>query len=352
MREHVLSLLQACMGAPDALALRDDLVSQLGALAAAPLDASLRELRAARESRDVKVLAARVMRELMQHVPAAPSNDAAGDDDEDEPAPSSRDLKRARAARKAAGAMRAHQRDPKRPAEQPIETLRGVGPAVGQSLRLRGLHTLGDLIWHLPIAYEDERVVTPMGELVIGERQVTEGIVASARGARGRMADVVLEGPRDKDGVLSSLRLVWFRAPPGLISRFTVGARYRVAGVIEDYRGRKQITHAETQRLDSGEAAQARGVVARYSVVPGVPPRKLASLVQGALARAIGDVGEAVPETTRRALGMGALADALRALHTPPAGLSDEELAKWSTGRTEHHERLAFEEFFLLELAL
>lgn len=347
------------MLAKDALALRAGLVAQLREVALqAPNEAALftrtvGDLEAATDATGVKLLAARALRELMQRASALQAEAA--------PEPVDRraernERKRLRAARTQSRALAEHRSAPARPAEQPVETLGGIGPSLGQHLRARGLHTLSDLMWLLPLAYDDQRVVTPLAELVVGQRQVTEGIVFGARGgARGRgsrMADVVLEAPQQEGSAVAALHLLWFRAPPGLLARFTPGTRYRVCGVVEEFRGRKQMTHPETQLLAANESAQPRGVVPRYPSVPGVPPRRLAGFVRAALSRALSEVDEAIPLALQRQLGLGSLAAALRALHEPPHGLTDAELLLWNSARTAHHERLAFEEFFVLELAL
>jgi ATP-dependent DNA helicase RecG len=218
-------------------------------------------------------------------------------------------------------------------------------------LRARGVATIGDLIWLLPSGYDDERTVTPLKDLQYGVRQVTEGTVISARAigsARGRMAEVWLGSDAASGG---ELRLTWFRAPPGLLARFVAGMRYRVGGVVEEFRGHQQITHPDTQRLGSEEPAAIGGIVPRYISIPGVPPRKLKSFTSLAIKRAVHDIDEAVPPSLRSEHQLGSLADALTALHQPPT-LSDEELRAFCEARSPSHARLAFEEFFLLELAL
>jgi len=354
-REELLPLLQERIRATDAQPLS---AAALAALRAAgtqspleqALDQTATQLSAARTSAEIRVLAARALREIAQvkHAAEAEQADAA-------PATrkTSEERRKARTARAQAHAIAHHRANPERPSRQPVETLPGVGPAIGQALRARGLRNLGDLIWLLPTSYWDERSVTPIVELQVGERQVTEGVVISSRpfggGRNGRMAEVWLS---TEGSGMGELRLTWFRAPPGLLARFVAGMRYQVTGVIEQFRGQKQITHPETVRLGDGESASARGIVARYPVIAGVPPRKLASLIHLAVARALHDLDEAVPKGLQREHGLGELREALRALHAPPADLTDETLLLWNEARSTHHARLAFEEFFLLELAL
>ncbi|MET0386147.1 MAG: ATP-dependent DNA helicase RecG [Polyangiales bacterium] len=357
-REELLPLLQRRVQASDATPLSEAEIVALRALggedpAGRALLQTAAELAKASKSTDIRVLAARAMRELAQLDRAREAAQAEVAPEAPAKLPDRRERDRARVARGQAKALAEHRTRAERPSRQPVETLSGVGETLGQALRARGLRHLGDLLWLLPTSYLDERVVTPLDALIVGERQVVEATVVSARpfggGRNGRMAEVWLAADSTQAG---ALRLTWFRAPPGLLARFTPGSRYRAAGVIEEFRGQKQITHPETAHLAPGRPAAPRGIVPRYPTVAGVPPRKLASIVQLALARALADLDEAVPPTLQHEYELSSLQSALRALHAPPNDLPDGELRLWNEARTEHHARLAFEEFFLLELAL
>ena len=50
-------------------------------------------------------------------------------------------------------------------AERPVTALRGVGPALAELLAKLGLHTVQDVLFHLPLRYEDRTRVVPIGTL-------------------------------------------------------------------------------------------------------------------------------------------------------------------------------------------
>jgi ATP-dependent DNA helicase RecG len=238
-------------------------------------------------------------------------------------------------------------------ASAPVETLPGIGGATASTLRARGIDTVEDLAWLLPVAYRDDRVVTPVAALVPGAHHVVEGTVADAhvvrrRGGRG-MTEVTVV-----DDAGARLRLVWFKAFPGSSGSFPTGARVRAAGTVEAYRGAVQMAHAEVRRLD-GERAGAtdvNAIVPRYTAIFGVPPRRLRRAVREAAAKVARELPDAVPAKLRAREGFGSLGAALAALHAPPSDLDAGELVRWNARDTEHHRRLALEELFLLELAL
>jgi len=351
--DEIVSRLRSCLAetAPQA-AERRELAAALRAWAAqdSALGAGVLDLSTAIEQstvrRDLAMAAARAMRLLMQ---AAAEQARSVPEPKPERAPGRR--RDARAQRAQARALRAD--DARTPAEQrPVECLPGVGPALGLALRARGLRMLGDLAWLVPAGYHDERELVPIANLRPGERQVTEGRVVSARmvprGRGRRWAEVLLDQP-DGGG---RLRLVWFRAPGGLLARFREGERFRVAGVVERHAGMASITHPQTERLAGGEVARGRGLMPRYAAVPAVPARTLQKVVAQALALCAPEIADAIPDSIRGEQGLPRVGEALRALHAPPQDLAPDALERWNAGQTPHHERLALEEFFQLELAL
>ena len=46
---------------------------------------------------------------------------------------------------------------------QSLESLRGVGPKLAEKLRSYGITSVEDLLFHLPLRYQDRTRVTPLG---------------------------------------------------------------------------------------------------------------------------------------------------------------------------------------------
>ena len=65
-------------------------------------------------------------------------------------------------------------------AATPITALRGVGNAVAQKLARLGLATLQDVLFHLPLRYEDRTRVVPVGAIRPGQRATIEGQIDHA----------------------------------------------------------------------------------------------------------------------------------------------------------------------------
>ncbi|MCC7535667.1 MAG: ATP-dependent DNA helicase RecG [Deltaproteobacteria bacterium] len=252
------------------------------------------------------------------------------------------------------------------PLDRPVESLPGVGPAVGQVLRGRGLETVADLLVLAPRRYDDMRRPVSLDALVAEASRVggiegddegqlvgpvlTEGIVSSANvGFRNgrRQAEVRVESP---DATGATLRIYFFHGMADATRRLARGSRVRVFGTARIHRGRATMVHPQLFAADA--ALDAEGVVPRYPEVTGIAPRILARAVRAAVERAASAVPSAVPVCVAADLGLPPLATALRALHAPPADLDDAGLAELREGMSPWHRALAFEEFLTLELGL
>ena len=61
-----------------------------------------------------------------------------------------------------------------------VKWVRGVGPRVAELLAAKGIHTVEDLLYHLPFRYEDRQNPRSLDELKPGE---TASVIGEVRGA-------------------------------------------------------------------------------------------------------------------------------------------------------------------------
>jgi len=232
--------------------------------------------------------------------------------------------------------------------DHPVESLPGIGPTTGAQLRARGYETVGDLLWLLPRGYDDQRDPTPIHALRDGEYAVVEGVVTKARsfprGSRIGFDARIEDGTGStEEGGYRELKLVWFRAIPGLGRRFAEGTRVRVAGHVQDYRGTATLAHPETLPVD-----QPGAIEPRYPELPGVRRKVLRKAVRAAVDRTSIAVPDLIPAPLRAELAVTSVGEALRAIHVPDVTNFDAD----ADGAQPGFERLALEELVLWELAL
>ena len=234
------------------------------------------------------------------------------------------------------------------PRTTPLTALKGVGDKVAESFALRSVHTVRDALYFLPRHYEDRRRRVTVREAMAGERISLVGTIKAlgpvpVRGGRKLFEMAVA----DETGLL---RLKWFRFQPHYFQgRFVAGMRVVVSGVIDDYRGQKQIVHPDVQPApEDDDAGETRApIVPLYAEVAGVHGKKVQAIEAQAIAyaSALPDPLQGVPVGEP----LLSLADALAFVHAPPASA---DVTLLETGRSPAHERLIFEELLVLQLGL
>ena len=229
----------------------------------------------------------------------------------------------------------------------PVTRLRGVGDALALRLRALGVHCTQDLLFLLPLRYEDRTRVVPIGELRPGQRASIEADVMLTEVAfRGRRQ--LLCKLSDGSGFLT-LRFFYFtnQQQTGLAR----GARIRCFG--EARRGPQglEFVHPEYKRIDA-QAAELpeEHLTPIYPSTEGLTQGRLRQLVGLALDQAGGgDAQDLIPPALLARSDLPSLRQALLYVHRPPTDASVEELMAW---RHPAQRRLAFEELLAHQLSL
>jgi ATP-dependent DNA helicase RecG len=230
---------------------------------------------------------------------------------------------------------------------RPVTALRGVGSALAEKLRKLGIHTVQDLLFLLPLRYEDRTQIVPIGTLRAGDRAVIEGEIQLAEIAFRRRRQLLVR-ISDGSGFLT-LRFFYFTAAQqGQLVR---GVRLRCYG--EARRGTLglEIVHPEYRRADGHDAQRTEdSLTPVYPLTEGVQQGRLRILTALALAEAENSsVRDWLPPELLADLGLPALGAALGYVHRPPPGA---DLAPLAAGRHPAQRRLAFEELLAHQLSL
>ncbi len=223
----------------------------------------------------------------------------------------------------------------------PLGRLPGVGRRQAQRLARLGLHTAGDLLWHLPRRYEDRSTWKPIARLVPGEVATVQGVVVAAQRVPTRTRRAVVRVTiSDGSGRLDAV----FFNQPFRLQQLPPGRAVRLSGRVEaGYRG-WQMDHPEVELLEgeSDEPVHTARIVPVYPATEGLHQRWLRQLAWQVVGALAGRVPEILPEELRRQLNLVERAQALRDIHFPP------DAEAWQAARR----RLAFEEWFVMQVAL
>ncbi|MCP4502772.1 MAG: ATP-dependent DNA helicase RecG, partial [Deltaproteobacteria bacterium] len=231
---------------------------------------------------------------------------------------------------------------------KPASVLRGIGPKKAEALDDRGLGTVGALLSFLPRTYQDRSKAQKLAELVPGSQSVAAGTISiSAQVGHGSRArwEILLE---DASG---SLRLVFFRyRAQDMRSRYDIGSRLTVLGEVSRRQGGMQMVHP---RMNPRAKEASAGVHPVYPEIRGLNAQEIGRAVQAAAEPLRNSpVVDLLPLEVRDAAKVMELNDALLLLHAPPANLSPADVDKLQARTSKAHLRLAFEELFVLQLAL
>ena len=166
---------------------------------------------------------------------------------------------------------------------RPVTTLRGVGPALAESLGRLGLRSVQDVLFHLPARYEDRTRVVAIGGLRHGDRAVIEGEVQLAEVAFRRRRTLLV---RIADGTgFVTLRFFHFNAAQQ--AQLTRGARLRCFGEARMGPAGVEIVHPEYRRVfdvaDSGAGSPPDALTPIYPTTEGVQQGRLRALTGQAL---------------------------------------------------------------------
>jgi ATP-dependent DNA helicase RecG len=221
----------------------------------------------------------------------------------------------------------------------------GIGPKRATALEARGIVSSGDLIFHLPVRYQDWRERSSAKDLRPGNIVVVEGELGniSERPMRGSRWRRLASGWLNVGG--RRIRVVWFNLPAYMRGYLPDGERVLVRGrVAAGTDGGIEIVQPELHRLSEGEPKVIRPV---YRLPSLVGQRLFADLVARALGEAGDSIRGSIPDEVRG--DIPSVREALSYLHDPPPDADFDALAN---GDSRGHLALAFDELFAFELAL
>jgi len=230
---------------------------------------------------------------------------------------------------------------------RPVTELKGVGYSLARRLSRLGVESVQDLLFLLPLRYEDRTQVVPIGSLKPGDRAVVQGEVQLAE-VVFRRKRVLLVRLADGTGFLT---LRFFHFSGAQQEQLQRGVALRCFGEVRRGPMGLEIVHPEYRRMDRGDAQAVEDVLTPvYPATEGVQQGRLRVLTALALKEAARhSVRDWLPPDLLSDLELPTLAQALEYVHRPPPDAPQDLLA---AGRHPAQRRLAFEELLAHHLSL
>ncbi|MEH6589392.1 MAG: ATP-dependent DNA helicase RecG [Halioglobus sp.] len=228
-------------------------------------------------------------------------------------------------------------------ANSSVRTLTGVGPKLAEKLAESGVNQVQDLLFHLPLRYQDRTRITPIAVGRDGDDVVIEGEIRVADIVFGRRRSLVAK-IQDGSGTLT-LRFFHFSAAQK--NNLQPGSRIRCYGQLRRGISGLEMYHPEYQHIQGLDSPIEDRLTPVYPATGGITQnqwRKLCAQAIAALTQS--SVADLLPPDRSYPFG---LTQALEYLHAPPPDASLDLLRE---GQHPAQLRLALEELVAHNLSL
>ncbi|MBQ6794708.1 MAG: ATP-dependent DNA helicase RecG [Clostridia bacterium] len=219
-----------------------------------------------------------------------------------------------------------------------ISSIKGIGTQRAEKLAALGVETVRDMLYYFPTSVEDRRITKKVTDLVDGETTCITAIVgASPSVKRIRKGFSVYSVPlRDDTGVITAV----FYNNPYVMNNFRVGSYYNFYGKIEHKFGKKQIITPIYEAY--GVNNVTNNIVPIYRTGAQITQKVMVATIKKCIEEAGDSIEDFMPKSIIEHYNLCRADYAVRNIHFPT------DYDAYESARN----RLAFEELFLLQLAL
>ncbi|MBR5613920.1 MAG: ATP-dependent DNA helicase RecG [Clostridia bacterium] len=220
-----------------------------------------------------------------------------------------------------------------------IQFVKGIGEARAKLFARLGIHTAEDLLFHLPRTIEDRSQTKPISDLIDGETVCVQGAVAGgikAYRSRGRLS-VTQATVSDGESIM---KVIWFNAPY-IAQTLKSGLEFTFFGKAV-WRGQCFEMVNPVVEVCDGEGRKTGRILPVYPSTAGLSQTHIRSAAENILSTLTEAPRDILPASVIDENHFMPLFTALKNLHLPQS----------AQGFEAARERLAFEEFFVLQTGI
>jgi ATP-dependent DNA helicase RecG len=235
--------------------------------------------------------------------------------------------------------------------QTPVQYVKGVGPARARLLERLGLRTLEDMLFYFPWRYEDRKNLKKICDLNYGNLETTmcevvsAGIITTPR-KRMKIFELTVT---DRTGFLKSR---WFNQPY-LERYFKKGQKVILSGTVKGNpysMGGPEMENPDFELVgDEDTFIHTSRIVPVYKSTEGISPKQIRTLMFHAVSNFPSLIEDYLPADILKKNSLKPLPWAVKEMHFPEEFTDVNALNK---GESPQHRRIAFDEFFMLELGL
>ena len=224
--------------------------------------------------------------------------------------------------------------------------LKGVGQKGLIKLNKIGINSIEDLLFHLPIRYNDKTKLSKIADLEPGKKLLFEGRIEKANVIffKKRMFVVRIS---DETG---SVQLRFFYFNKSQMSNFSVGKNVRCFGELRVASNTKEVVHPECLFYDKIKPPIDEFLTPVYPLTEGLHQHSLRNFIKqslGFLKSGKIILPELLPTNVLKKYNLVDINSALSNIHNPRKNISHEELID---SRNQNKKRLVFEELLAHQL--
>ena len=221
-----------------------------------------------------------------------------------------------------------------------------VSARVQEKLSRLGIHSELDLILHLPIRYEDETHLFPIGDAPQGQTVQIEGVIVHNEVVVRPRRQLVCQ-VEDGSGTLVMRFLNFYGSQ---VKTYAVGKRVRLLGEIRGGFFGIEMVHPKCRIVREGESL-ADSMTPVYATTAGLTQKILAKIIRQGLqdAQTVQALTETVPEKIIRKYRLQGFSDSVLCLHHPSP---EESIEALQTRTHPAWRRIKFDELLAQQLSM
>ncbi len=231
---------------------------------------------------------------------------------------------------------------------QSVQVLKGVGQAVAEKLKRLEIYNIQDVLFHLPMRYEDRTKITALGSLQPGQQALVEGVIEHSEVkfmGRGRRS--LLCYLSDNTG---GIVLRFFHFSKAQQANLGNGTRLRCFGEARRGATRLEIIHPEYQLVQNSDDDIEQSLTPVYPKTEGVHQTLLKKLSDQVLEKiSQGELVDWLPAAVAEKYQFPDLVNALLRVHRP---WKNENVFALNQCTSKAQQRLLFEELLAHQLSL
>lgn len=232
--------------------------------------------------------------------------------------------------------------------QQKLTSLKGVGDKQAEKLNRLGLYSVQDLLFHLPLRYQDKTRLTPIPQLILGQESQVEGEVISQHMTQSRNSSLIVK-LMDHSGQSLSCRFFHFHYRQA--QQFKRGLKIRAYGEVRHGPTGLEMVHPSYQLFTADTIPPLdKTLTPVYPTTEGLGQPSLLKLIKQAIVLLKQyPLPEGLPVFVLKTLSLPEINQALLTLHQPQP---QDDLMQIKQFEHPAQKRLILEELLTSQMSL